>query len=89
MISGGCWGHLPSIQGCSFPLQAESCIPDSGQLLLLFFFKYLFIYLCLWQVFIAVPRLSLVAGSRGHSPAAVSRLFTVVASLEEHRLSAE
>ena len=91
VISGGCWGHLPSIQGCSFPLQAESCIPDSGQLLLLFFFffKDLFIYFCLCQVFVAVPGLSLVAGSRGYSPAAASRLFTVVASLEEHRLSAE
>ena len=44
------------------------------------FIFYLFVYVCLHCVLIAVHGLSLVAGSRGHSVAG-NRLLTAVASL--------
>ena len=47
-----------------------------------FFFKiYLLIYFCLYRVFIATRRLSLVVASRCCSPAVVGRLLFVAASL--------
>ena len=45
---------------------------------------YLFIYLCLCWVFVAMCRLSLVVASRGYSPAEVQGLLIAVASLVEH-----
>ena len=52
-----------------------------------FIFIYLFIYLWLPWVFIAVQGLSLVAKSRGHSLVVMQGLLSVVASLvAEHRL---
>ena len=50
-------------------------------------FIYLFIYLWLPWVFIAVQGLSLVAKSRGHSLVVMQGLLSVVASLvAEHKL---
>ena len=69
--------HNPARARTLAPGSVENIV--SGSTHLFFFF-----WLC-W-VFAAVCRLSLVAVSRGYSPAAVLRLLTVVASLVEGAL---